>query len=238
MFGHFLLFPKIWSDISKIEEQFGVCPRFFKMFRPAAINSFRCKYKPGRPVNKETRRHIINRYLVGEGPSAISRSVRVTKGAVWKIIRHYEMYGTYDAFSHGGRTYSSKLSDVVLESIELFKLTKPCMYSREIRERFLNDGIWDRKQFQERLACPTRNFLSYHVRAKLMPRSRGVTSILNSPQEWIHQKKKKKKKKEWSIQTSFFWWKLCKGRFTRYDFVACDKHHDRPTTWLTIVAAF
>ena len=84
--------------------------------------------------------------MVGEGPSAISRSVRVTKGAVWKIIRHYETYGTYDAFSQGGRTYSSKLSDdVLLESIELFKLTKPCMYSREIRERLLNDGLCDRR---------------------------------------------------------------------------------------------
>ena len=83
--------------------------------------------------------------MVGEGPSAISRSVRVTKGAVWKIIRHYETYGTYDAFSQGGRTYSSKLSDDVLESIELFKLTKPSMYSREIRERLLNGGICDRR---------------------------------------------------------------------------------------------
>ena len=54
------------------------------MFRPAAVNSFGREYKPGRPVNKETRRRIIDLYLVGEEPSAISRSVRVTKGAVWK----------------------------------------------------------------------------------------------------------------------------------------------------------
>ena len=94
IFGHFPLFSKIWSDISKIEEPFGVCPRFFKMFRPAAVNSFGREHKPGRPVNKETRRRIIDLYLVGEGPSAISRSVRVTKGAVWKIIRHYETYDT------------------------------------------------------------------------------------------------------------------------------------------------
>ena len=31
---------KIWSDISKIEEQFGVCLCFFKVFRPAVFNSF------------------------------------------------------------------------------------------------------------------------------------------------------------------------------------------------------
>ena len=48
------------------------------------------------------------------------------------------------AFSQWGRTDSSKLSDDVLGSIELFKLTKPSMYSREIRERLLNDGNYMR----------------------------------------------------------------------------------------------
>ena len=203
------------------------------MFRPAAVNSFGREYKPGRPANKKTRRRIIDLYLVGEGPSAISRSVRVTKGAVWKIIRHYETYGTYDAFSQGGRTYSSKLSDDVFESIELFKLTKPCMYSKKIRERLLNDGICDRRSIpglstiQE--AISRKIGMSYKKLSVVpsesqtnaqgpvpercnnsipginapysgifipgiellhlsgtRPRSRGVTSILNSPQEWIH----------------------------------------------------
>ena len=166
------------------------------MFRPAAVNSFGREYKPGRPVNKETRRRIIDLYLVGEGPSAISRSVRVTRGAVWKIIRHYETYSTYDAFSQGGRTYSSKLSDDVLESIELFKLqnvayiqgkfVKGCLMMEYAIGEAYRVCQQSRKQFQERLACPTRNFPSYQVRAKLILRSRGVTSILNSPQEWIH----------------------------------------------------
>ena len=116
------------------------------MFRPAAVNSFGREYKPGRPVNKEIRRRIIDLYLVGEGPFVISRSGRVTKerfGKSFDIMRR--MVQSYDAFSQGGRTYSSKLSDDVLESLELFKLTKPSMYSREIRERLLNDGICDRQ---------------------------------------------------------------------------------------------
>ena len=44
----------------------------------------------------------------------------------------------------GGRRNPSKLSDNVLESIELFKLMKPIsMFGREIRERLLNDGVCD-----------------------------------------------------------------------------------------------
>ena len=47
--------------------------------------------------------------------------------------------------SRGERRNPSKLSDNVLESIELFKLMKPSMFGREIRERLLNDGVCDGK---------------------------------------------------------------------------------------------
>ena len=78
-------------------------------------------------------------YLSGEGPRTISRAVRVTHGEVCRIIRHYQMYSTYSPFSQGQRN-PSKLSETVLESIELFKLMKPIMFGREICERLLNDG--------------------------------------------------------------------------------------------------
>ena len=41
----------------------------------------------------------------------------------------------------GDERYPSKLSDDVLESIELFKLAKPRIYGRENRERLLSDRI-------------------------------------------------------------------------------------------------
>ena len=115
------------------------------MFRPAYVNALGQEYRPGRPIHKETRRRVIDLYLTGEGPTAISRAVRVTPGAVCNIIRHYEAFGTCEAFSQGGRSFPSKLSDNVLESIELFKLAKPSMYRGEIRERLLSDGICDRR---------------------------------------------------------------------------------------------
>ena len=46
--------------------------------------------------------------------------------------------------SRGGRGNPSKLSDNVLESIELlFELMKPSEFGREILERLLNDGVCD-----------------------------------------------------------------------------------------------
>ena len=80
-------------------------------------------------------------YLSGEGPRAISRAVRVKHGRVC-IIRKYQMYayGTYSPFNQRGRGNPSKLSENVIKSINLFKLMKPSMFGREIRERLLNDG--------------------------------------------------------------------------------------------------
>ena len=57
------------------------------------------------------------------------------------IVSFDKTFGTCEAFSHGGRSYPSKLSDDVLESIELFKLAKPRIYGGEIRERLLSDRI-------------------------------------------------------------------------------------------------
>ena len=57
-------------------------------------------------------------------------------------------------FRRGERRNPSKLSDNVLESIELFKLMKPSMFGREIRERLLNDGVCDGRNLP---ALPTVN---------------------------------------------------------------------------------
>ena len=71
------------------------------------------------------------------------RNLMLTYGGVCRIIRHYQTYGTYFPLRRGERRNPSKLSDNVLESIELFKLIKPSMFGREIRERLLKDGMCD-----------------------------------------------------------------------------------------------
>ena len=82
----------------------------------------------GLALHKETRRRIIDRYLTGEGATAISTAARATINSVYCIIRQHKTFSTCEAFSQGGRGYPSKLSDDVLESIELFRLAKPRIY--------------------------------------------------------------------------------------------------------------
>ena len=56
------------------------------MFRPGYVNALGRKNRPRRPLHKETRRRIIDRYLTGEGPKVISTAARATPGAVHCII--------------------------------------------------------------------------------------------------------------------------------------------------------
>ena len=111
------------------------------MFRPIDYDALGREFRPRTPLRTEIRRRIVDLYLSGEGPRAISRAVRVTHGGMC-IIRKYQTYayGTYSPFNPEGRGNPSKLSDNVIKSIELFKLMKPSMFGREIRERLLNDG--------------------------------------------------------------------------------------------------
>ena len=111
------------------------------MFRPIDYDPLGREFRPRKPLSAEIRRRIVDLYLSGEGPRAISRAVRVKHGGVC-IIRKYQTYayGTYSPFNQGGRGNPSKLSENVIKSINLFKLMKPSVFGREIRERLLNDG--------------------------------------------------------------------------------------------------
>ena len=98
------------------------------MFRPGYVDALGRKNRPCRPLHKDTRRRIIDRYLTGEGPTAISTAAPATPGAVqivsFDIIkRSVHMRHSVKAFRH-----SVKLSEDVLESIKLFRLAKPRIY--------------------------------------------------------------------------------------------------------------
>ena len=83
------------------------------MFRPAFVNTLGRKNRPGTTLHNETRTRIIDRYLTGEGLTAISTAARATPGAVYCLIQHHKTFSTCEAFSQGGRSYPSKLSDDV-----------------------------------------------------------------------------------------------------------------------------
>ena len=73
------------------------------MFRPIDYDPLGREFRPRKPLSAEIRRRIVDLYLSGEGPRAVSRAVRVTHGGVC-IIRKYQTYacGTYSPFIQYG----------------------------------------------------------------------------------------------------------------------------------------
>ena len=93
-----------------------------------------------------TRRRIIDHYLTGEGPKAISTAARATPGTV------YFIFDIMNRSVHARR--SVKGDEVILlyfqttlhvESIELFKLAKPRIYGWENRKRLLSSRLCNRR---------------------------------------------------------------------------------------------
>ncbi|XP_073246976.1 uncharacterized protein [Porites lutea] len=108
----------------------------------AARNQLGRIYQPGKPLPDSFRGEILDLYNRGFSKKQISRDLQVTTRAVRKIIRHFQRYGTLTAFSHGG-SEPRKVTDNVLQCMEIWKLQKPTTYAHEIRNRLYLEGICD-----------------------------------------------------------------------------------------------
>ena len=64
---------------------------------------------------------ILSMFNRGFSTKQISRDLQVAPRTVRKIIRHYQRYGTFRAFSHGG-SEPRTVKDDVLQCIEIWKL--------------------------------------------------------------------------------------------------------------------
>lgn len=81
-------------------------------------------------------------YNPGFSKKQISCDLQVTARNVRKIICHFQQYGTLTAFSHH-RSEPCKVTDDVLNCIEIWKLQKPSRYACEIQNKLLLEQICD-----------------------------------------------------------------------------------------------
>ena len=128
----------------------SLSPYFLLVEWKAPLVTLGRKNRSCRPLHKETRRRIIDRYLTGEGPKAISTAARATPGAV--LLAFIVSFDIMKRSVHVRR--SVKGDEVILlnfqttlhvESIELFKLAKPRIYGWENRERLLSSRLCNRR---------------------------------------------------------------------------------------------
>ncbi|XP_039287726.1 protein gooseberry-like isoform X2 [Nilaparvata lugens] len=96
----------------------------------------------GRPLPNHIRLKIVEMAAAGVRPCVISRQLRVSHGCVSKILNRYQETGSIRPGVIGGSKPRVATPDVE-RRIEEYKKANPGIFSWEIRERLVKEGICD-----------------------------------------------------------------------------------------------
>ncbi|XP_075210918.1 protein gooseberry-like isoform X2 [Lycorma delicatula] len=97
----------------------------------------------GRPLPNHIRLKIVEMAAAGVRPCVISRQLRVSHGCVSKILNRYQETGSIRPGVIGGSKPRVATPDVE-RRIEEYKKANPGIFSWEIRDRLVKDGICDK----------------------------------------------------------------------------------------------
>ncbi|KAK5904270.1 hypothetical protein CesoFtcFv8_005853 [Champsocephalus esox] len=114
----------------------------------------------GRPLPNHIRHKIVEMAHHGVRPCVISRQLRVSHGCVSKILCRYQETGSIRPGAIGGSKPKQGTTPDVDKRIEDYKRENPGMFSWEIRDKLLKDGICDRN------TVPSVSSISRTMRSK------------------------------------------------------------------------
>uniref|UniRef100_H2YRU2 Uncharacterized protein n=1 Tax=Ciona savignyi TaxID=51511 RepID=H2YRU2_CIOSA len=123
------------------------------------VNQLGGMFINGRPLPSHIRHKIVEMAAHGVRPCVISRQLRVSHGCVSKILCRYQETGSIKPGAIGGSKPKVAAADVE-NKIEEYKKENPGIFSWEIRERLIKEGICDRSN------VPSVSSISRTLRAK------------------------------------------------------------------------
>ena len=97
----------------------------------------------GRPLPNHIRYKIVEMAAAGIRPCVISRQLRVSHGCVSKILNRYQETGSIRPGVIGGSKPRVATPEVE-KKIEEYKQENPGIFSYEIRERLIKEGLCDK----------------------------------------------------------------------------------------------
>ncbi|XP_017494503.1 PREDICTED: protein gooseberry-like, partial [Rhagoletis zephyria] len=97
----------------------------------------------GRPLPNHIRLKIVELAAAGVRPCVISRQLRVSHGCVSKILNRYQETGSIRPGVIGGSKPRVATPDIE-KRIEDYRKENPGIFSWEIRDRLIKEGLCDR----------------------------------------------------------------------------------------------
>ena len=133
----------------------------FVVFIPGQgrVNQLGGVFINGRPLPNHIRLKIVELAAQGVRPCVISRQLRVSHGCVSKILQRYQETGSIRPGVIGGSKPRVATPEVE-KRIEQYKKDNPGIFSWEIRDRLLKEGLCDRS------SVPSVSSISRVLRSK------------------------------------------------------------------------
>ncbi|CAH2239985.1 jg3414 [Pararge aegeria aegeria] len=135
------IFYKNYTD-HWLSYHYGTPPEWYGCVGQGRVNQLGGLFINGRPLPNHIRLKIVEMAAAGVRPCVISRQLRVSHGCVSKILNRYQETGSIRPGVIGGS--KPRVATPEVESrIEDLKRQNPGIFSWEIREKLIKEGVSD-----------------------------------------------------------------------------------------------